>query len=168
MTDRAPDTAVPVSTRPYTPDDAPFVFALYATTRAGEMALVDWDDAQKEQFLRMQFQAQKQHYTSAFPAARHDIILFNGEAVGRIYVDRNPHEVRLIDIVLLPAYRNRGIGAFFMEQLKQDARTAGVPVRLFVWQPNEAAQRFYRRHGFEDVGQQGAYVLMEWQPTAVV
>lgn len=166
MTDAVPDTAVPLSTRPYTPDDAAFVFTLYASTRATEMALVDWTDVQKEQFLRMQFQAQQQHYTAAFPSARHDIILFNGEPAGRIYVDRGPQEIRLIDIVLLPAYRSRGIGAVLMEQLKQEARTAGVPVRLYVWQPNEAAQRFYRRHAFEDVNVHGAYVLMEWQPTA--
>lgn len=160
------DTAVFLATRPYTPADAPFVFTLYETMRAMEMSLVDWDDARKEQFLRAQFDAQQQHYTTNFPDADHDIILFKDEPIGRIYVDRSGQEIRLLDIVLLPPFRNRGIGAIFLEQLKQEGQTAVIPVRFYVWQLNDAAQRFYRRHDFEIVKEEGAYVLMEWLPTA--
>ena len=40
-----------VTFRPIRPEDEPFLCRLYASTRADEMALVDWDEAQKEAFL---------------------------------------------------------------------------------------------------------------------
>ena len=147
-----------------TPSDDPFVFELYKTTRAMEMGMVDWDSAQKEHFLQMQFQAQQTHYQTTFPDADHHLILLNSKPIGRIYVDRADNEIRLLDIILLPTYRNQGIGSFYLQQLKDEAAQTKIPVRFYVWQLNHAALRFYHRHGFHAIEDVGAYVHLQWQP----
>ena len=47
-----------ITLRAVAPEDEPFLAELYASTRADEMALVDWDAATKQAFLRQQFEAQ--------------------------------------------------------------------------------------------------------------
>jgi hypothetical protein len=44
-----------ITLRPAVPTDQDFLLKVYARTRANEMKRVDWDAAQKEAFLRMQF-----------------------------------------------------------------------------------------------------------------
>ncbi len=154
--------SVSTTTRPVTPEDNEFLYELYKTMRAMEMGLVDWDDNQKEQFLQMQFQAQQTHYQTTFPTAEHQIILLDGHPIGRIYVDRNANEIRLLDIILLPTHRNLGIGTTYLQQLQHDAADKNVPVRFYVWQFNHDAQRFYHRLGFQTVAEAGAYIQMEW------
>ena len=153
-----------VSLRPVTAEDEAFLLALYATTREQELAMTDWGPAEQAQFVQMQFQAQQHHYQRAFPQARHEIILYDGMAVGRIYVDRPGSEIRLIDITITPSFRSQGIGGHLLEQLKAEATAADIPVRFYVWQFNMAAQKFYQRHGFEQIGTEGAYVFMGWYP----
>jgi ribosomal protein S18 acetylase RimI-like enzyme len=150
--------------RPATSQDEPFLFELYKTMRAWEMAQVDWGESEKDKFLQQQFNAQKNHYLQAFPNATHNIILHNDQPIGRIYVDHNPNEIRLLDIVLLPETRNQGIGKAYLQALQHQAQQANIPLRFYVWQLNQAAQRFYQRHGCQMVQEVGAYILMEWRP----
>ena len=99
-----------ITLRPIEPDDAAFLYRVYASTREAELALVDWDAAQKDAFLRMQFLAQAQHYQANYTDTTYQIILLDGQPVGRLYVARWPGEIRIVDIALLPEYRNMGIG----------------------------------------------------------
>ena len=86
-----------ITLRPIEADDAAFLYRVYASTRAAEMALVDWDDAQKDAFLRMQFQAQAQHYQTNYTDTTYQIILLDGQPVGRLYVARWPREIRIVE-----------------------------------------------------------------------
>ena len=88
--------------------DEEFLFNVYASTRADEMSLVAWDDLQKETFLRMQFHAQHQQYQLTYPDAINQIIEFNGIPAGRLIVDCSANETTLVDIALLPDFRNLG------------------------------------------------------------
>lgn len=150
--------------RPIGSDDKAFLCALYASTRAEEMALVDWDRTQKDAFLRMQFDAQHKFYQEQFANAAFLIIEFAGEPIGRLYVDRREDEIRLIDIALLPEYRNTGLGGELMRELLDEAAGVGKPVRLHVESFNPA-HRLYTRLGFVKLGTNGVYELMEWRPS---
>ncbi|HLF26218.1 MAG TPA: GNAT family N-acetyltransferase [Anaerolineae bacterium] len=152
-----------ISLRSIVSEDRDFLYRVYASTRADELKLVDWDDTQKRAFLEMQFNAQHTYYTQAFAQAEYQIILLGGEPIGRLYVDRRPDEIRLIDIALLPEYRGQGIGSYFLEQLFGEARRARLPVRIHVEQFNPAL-RLYLRLGFRKIGDTGVYFLMEWSP----
>ncbi len=149
--------------RPLTAADEPFLYRLYASTREEEMQLVNWSPDQKTAFLRMQFQAQHTYYQQEFPTAAFDVIELRGQPIGRLYVERLDQEIHLIDIALVPAYRQRGIGRGYMRMLLREARDKQVPVRLYVEQFNPAYE-WYRRLGFRKIEDMGVYILMRWQP----
>lgn len=159
--------AFAVTLRPVVEADAEFLFSLYASTRADEMALVDWDAAQKDAFLRMQFTAQTAHYARFFPRAVHEVLLLDDHPVGRVYVDTNDEEIRLLDITLRPEHRNLGIGTALMRDLMDQAELERKPIRFYVWESNLAAQRWYRRLGCLVTDKRDIYIAMEWHPPRI-
>lgn len=151
-----------VTLRPCRPADLEFLYTVYAGSRADEMALVtDWTEAQKDAFLRFQFQAQHTHYQTSYPDARYDVIVRDGEDIGRLYVARTAHEIRIVDIALLPAYRNQGIGRALVQAVLDEAERAGKIVSIHV-EVHNPAKRLYERLGFTVAGEVGVYRLMQW------
>lgn len=150
-----------ITLRPIAPGDLPFLYRVYASTRQQELAVVDWDDAQKDAFLRMQFDAQHTYYQQHFTSANFDLILLDGQPIGRLYLDRRADEIRIVDIALLPEYRGRGIGSALMQEILDRAAQAGLPVRIHVERFNPALH-LYHRLGFAQIGDQGVYLLLEW------
>ena len=144
-------------------DDLPFLQRVYASTRAEEMQLVPWSEEEKAAFLEMQFSAQHRHYHQHYADAAFDLILLDGDPVGRLYVQRKGGEIILIDIALLPKYRKRGIGGRLLLDLLDEAAAAGRPIRLHVEHENPA-RAWYWRLGFRDVEDRGVYIFMEWLP----
>lgn len=154
----------PVTLRPAGPEDEAFLYGVYAGTREEEMAAVDWSATEKERFLKMQFTAQHTYYHQQYPDADYDIVLRNGDAVGRLYVHRRPDEIRIVDIALLPEHRNAGIGTSLLEDLLREGAAAQKPVRIHVEKFNPAL-RLYERLGFSVMEDRGVYWLMEWNAT---
>ncbi|MCB2154818.1 GNAT family N-acetyltransferase [bacterium] len=152
--------------RPERETDVPFLQELYASTRADELAQVDWPEEQKSDFLLQQFQAQREHYLKAYSDDEFSIIEFNGKPVGRLYLGRWPSEVRVIDIALLPSFRGMGLGGGLMGNILSEARDAGKPVRIHVEKFNPALH-LYERLGFQVLEDKGVYLLMEWSADAV-
>jgi ribosomal protein S18 acetylase RimI-like enzyme len=152
------------SLRPVTPDDEVFLLQVYASTRAEEMALVPWSDEQKQAFLRMQFDAQRQSYRQQFPDAEYSVILRDGIAAGRLIVEQTGERILLIDIALLPAFRNLGIGSKLISDLKAEAQQAGKPLWLDV-ESFSPVFRLYERLGFKKIDEAGYYLRMEWRPS---
>lgn len=144
-------------------DDEAFLYGLYASTRSEEMAAFGWDPLQQEMFLKMQFNAQRQHYAE-FPNADHRIILHNGQPIGRLLVLKLETELCLADIALLPDHRGAGLGARLISDLLAEAALAGKPVSLHVAH-NNRARRLYERLGFTATGDDGMYCAMEWRAT---
>ena len=144
--------------------DAEFLFAVYAATRAEELALTGWTDAQKQAFLSMQHDAQLKDYWSNYDTSRFRIVVCSGSDAGRLYVERRGGQLHIIDIALLPAFRNRGIGTRLIGQLASEADAAGLDVRIHV-ESNNPAQRLYARLGFAFAGDgNGIYRLMIRRP----
>ncbi|HKP46667.1 MAG TPA: GNAT family N-acetyltransferase [Pyrinomonadaceae bacterium] len=154
-----------ISLRIATAEDNAFMQMVYAGTRADEMALVDWNDEQKSAFLQMQFEAQRTSYLRESPNAQYSVILSDGVPAGRLIVDRTDDTVHVIDIALLPAYRNFGIGKSVLLGLQDEAREANKAVRLHVENFNRAYQ-LYERLGFKKVAEAGFHWRMEWKAEA--
>jgi len=152
-----------VGFRPADDSDQQFLCALYASTRADEMSQVDWSEEQKNAFLQMQFDAQHRYYHEQFPSASYLVVERDGEAIGRIYLDRRSDELRLIDIALIPKTRNQGLGKALLMDLLDEGRATGLPVRIHVERFNPA-MRLYLRLGFVQIEDQEVYQLMEWRP----
>ena len=158
-----------VTLRPICPDDAEFLYQVYASTRMEELAPLrqSWPEEQLAAFLRMQFTAQHQHYQASYANANFDVILADGNPAGRLYVDRPPGEIRLIDIAVLPQYRGAGIGSRLLADLLAEAEQAGKPISLHVEKFNPTLS-WYERLGFSIVDDRGVYWFMEWRPHSTV
>lgn len=154
-----------VALRPVAPGDEAFLQRAYASTRADELAVVNWNADQKRAFVAMQFAAQHQHYREHYADAAFGIVLVGGEPAGRLYVARWPGEFRIVDLALLPEYRDRGIGGGILRDLQAEAAAAGKPLRIHVEIFNPA-RRLYERLGFRTIEDKGVYHFMEWRPDA--
>ncbi|HEX2271788.1 MAG TPA: GNAT family N-acetyltransferase [Pyrinomonadaceae bacterium] len=160
------DTQSPVSVslRPVTPADREFLVAVYYGTRARELAQVDWDEAQKDAFVRWQFERQQEEYEQRYPNARYSIILVDGVPAGRIWVGADDKQIRLLDIAVMEQFQNRGVGTILLRQLMDEAVREGKPLRHMVFVLNDNAHRFYERLGFTTIEDLGGYKHMEWVP----
>ncbi len=151
-----------VTLRPATADDADFFYAVYASTRAEELAVTGWSEEQKTQFCRMQFTAQTTHYVRHYPVAQVSVIERAGTPAGRLYVDRTTGDIGIIDIALLPEHRGAGIGTKLLRELQDEARAAGQALSIHVEKFNPAL-RLYARLGFKVREDKGVYLFMEWR-----
>jgi GNAT superfamily N-acetyltransferase len=150
----------PLSLRPVTDDDLPFLLRLYASSREEELAGVEWPREQREAFVRQQFEAQHAWYREQYTTATFDVVEVAGVPAGRLYVDRWPREVRIVDISLLPEHRGKGLGGALLQAVFAEADAAGKPVSIHVERFNPAL-RLYARLGFALREDKGVYLLLE-------
>ena len=140
--------------------DNEFLLKVYGSTREQELAQVPWIAEQKQQFVRMQWEAQKNHYAAQHPRATHEIICLEGTDAGRLYLDRSGEKFHILDITLLPEHRNRGAGSFLLGQIMAEAKEAGKPVSIYVETFNPSL-RLFQRLGFTPIQQEGFHLLLE-------
>jgi ribosomal protein S18 acetylase RimI-like enzyme len=162
MTNETSHASMGVTLRPVEPEDESFLVAVYASTRAQELAMVPWDEAQKQAFLRMQFAAQQASYANQFPLAQHQLILSHGEPVGRLYVAREKEMIRILDITLLPQYRSAGIGTPLIKDLINEAMETSRPLQIYVESFNPSL-RLFERLGFTKIEEESFNLLLEWR-----
>ena len=153
-----------VELRPVSESDNEFLLGVYGSTRADELAQVEWAEGQREMFLRWQFDLQRREYDTRFPDADYRVIVIDGQPAGRIWIGADDEQIRLLDIALVPEFQNRGVGTALLERLKSEAQNAGKALRHMVFVLNNNADRFYERLGFKKIEDFGAYKHMEWRP----
>ncbi len=156
-----------ITLRPVTSGDEVFLAAVYASTREEELSQVPWANEQRTAFLNSQFVAQQTHYQSRFPNAVHDVILHRDQAVGRLYVDRRPTEIHVLDIALLTEHRGRGIGSALLGDLMKEAAAANLPMTIYVETFNRS-RTLFQRLGFRETENDGMNMHLKWTPENVV
>jgi ribosomal protein S18 acetylase RimI-like enzyme len=144
--------------RPATEADQPFLYRVFETTRERELQMLA--PGHREIFARHQYQAQHTHYHAYYPDARHDIILWRSEHIGRLWVDRQPDHILILDIAIVPEARSNGIGTLLLDELIREASREHKVLRIHVEQFNPAL-RLYQRLGFNTKETNGVYFLME-------
>jgi ribosomal protein S18 acetylase RimI-like enzyme len=149
--------------RPVEADDREFLYRVYASTRIEELAVVDWNDAQKEAFLREQFEAQDLWYRQHYARASYEIVEVDGRPAGRLYVHRGGNEIRIVDIALLPEHRGNGIGTAILRDLVDEADADGKAITIHVERFNPAL-RLYERLGFSVAEDKGVYLFLKRAP----
>lgn len=156
-----PTATQPVELRPVTDADREFLVGVYASTRDEELSQVAWEPGQREAFVRMQFDAQDHQYRLSNPHGAFDVIEVDGRPAGRLYVDRRPTDIRIVDIALLPEFRGAGVGGRLLDRLMDEAAASGRTLSIHVEIHNRAAA-LYTRLGFVAVAEHGVYRRMEW------
>lgn len=149
--------------RPMIDEDMPFAEALYASTRADELAATGWPAEQQHAFLAQQHRAQHHHYRRYYEGADWLILERDGQKVGRLYLVEWESELRIIDVSLVPSARGRGLGSALLSDIQQRGADAGKRVTIHV-EVHNPARRLYERLGFVTVEDKGVYLLMAWTP----
>lgn len=149
-----------ITVRTEEPQDEAFLFELYASTRQEELDAWGWPPEMRSNFLTLQFKASQGRH-SAHPDAEFQIVLLDGVKVGRLIVNRTREELQLVDIALLPAHRNAGVGTALLQRIFGEAASTRKPLRLQVLKGNRAI-RLYQRLGFEQTGETELHLTMEW------
>ena len=140
--------------RPAVEGDLALLAAIYATTREEELRQVAWSAEQKRAFTDWQSRQQERHYALHYPQFER-LLVEREEPIGRIYVD-TASEIRVMEITLLPPFRNQGTGTSLMNLVLAYADALGRPTSLHV-EPFNPAKRMYRRMGFDVVEARGVY-----------
>jgi ribosomal protein S18 acetylase RimI-like enzyme len=96
------------------------------------------------------------------PEATGHLIHADGVDAGWALVNSMPHEVRVVEIMVLPEKRGSGIGTAAINEILSRAAGTGKPVRLNVNVTNHGAIRLYERLGFRKIGQDAVQYLMEF------
>jgi ribosomal protein S18 acetylase RimI-like enzyme len=146
-----------VTLRPIGREDEPFLFNVFTSVHGPTLAMADLPEEQVKGLLRMQFTAQHSQYQSQYPSADFDIVLVEGAAAGCLYALRGPEDFVLIDISLLPDYRNSGIGTSLVADLINQAKHEKRPLTAHVRKDNPA-WRLWQKLGFEAVGDDGVFL----------
>lgn len=157
--------AEPVTLRPASAADEPFLFALFASTREEELAPTGWDRTTRDQFLRSQFAARQKAYADMFPDAQAEIFVQQQHPIGSWILRTSPQELHLIDFALLPAHRDQGVGTALLTRLQINASAHHQSIRLAVL-PWERAIHLYQRLGFQKTEQAGTHEIMCWTPVS--
>jgi ribosomal protein S18 acetylase RimI-like enzyme len=140
--------------------DMDFMFQVYASTRLEEMSATGWGEPAIHAFLRDQFFIQHAHYSRHHAEGEFSIILLDQSPAGRLYLDYPKNEIRIIDIALLPRFRQKGIGTRIFHMLISRADDQGLELSLHVERQNPILA-WYLRLGFEIKKDLGVYLYME-------
>ncbi|HKP38879.1 MAG TPA: GNAT family N-acetyltransferase [Pyrinomonadaceae bacterium] len=161
MTDSQPSQAI--TTRPATADDDLFLREVYKSSRGDDLRGLGWDEDRISEFLEMQYDAQRHFFENDYQNASDEVVLLDAKPAGRLMVERREHEIRCIDLALLPAYRNRGLGTTLVQNLQAEAAAEKKSLRLQVIRFNRAVN-LLERLGFIRTSETGTHFQMEWTP----
>ena len=104
---------------------------------------------------------EQQRHRDRFAAQDFRIISFEGADVGILAVAVTPDCLKLNQLLLLPDYQRKRIGARCMAMVIAEGRLLGLPVQLRVMKANPRALSFYERLGFTVVDVTDHYVVMQ-------
>ena len=143
--------------------DQQFIEIVYRSTREKELSLTNWTEDEKHRFIIMQSIAQLAEYKKNYKDAVYKIICYKNKPAGRLYLWESNHEIRVIDISLLPKFRSKGIGGKILRDIIQVARQQNKIVSLNVVR-NNPAKKLYERVGFTTISTNNDRDYMECKP----
>jgi D-alanyl-D-alanine carboxypeptidase len=85
------------------------------------------------------------------------------EDIGVLHVERDPGDLWLASLFILPEHQGQGIGTRFLRELKAEAAKSRKPLRLRVLTANPA-KRLYEREGFTIFTTTFGRTYMQWAP----
>lgn len=147
--------------RPALPADEPFLRALFDAVRGATLAALP--EPLRGELLALQYAAMRADYGRRYPGAEHAVVVADGVPAGHLLVHRSADEIRLVDVALVPAARDRGLGTALLRALQAEAAATTRPLRLTVDAHNPAL-RLYRRLGFSVTDAAPPDLALEWRP----
>jgi len=128
-------------------EDEEFLCSLFCSARP-ELGLLPLSPVQLAQLIRHQFELQQRGYRHQYPQAENWIIATNSAPVGKIMFERSSSVVHIIDFIIAPEWRGRGVGHSILTALKEYVGAKSGVLSLQVDRQNINAKRLYHRLGF--------------------
>ena len=144
--------------------DLAFLRRLYRSTRAEELTLVPWTEAQKTEFLHDQFDLQHKDWISRLSNCWFLVVMHRGAPMGRLYLNPPGASFHVVDISILASQRNQGLGTALLSRIQAIAAAGGMPVTLQVRHDNPGARALYDRLGFVPGEPTARDTPMTWKP----
>ncbi len=152
-----------ISLRVATLLDEPIQSELYFASRP-ELQQVNVDAANLHALVKMQQQIQLTGIRQHYPNAQTFMIDQSAQGVGQLILDDAPTDIRVIDIVILPEARGKGLAKAVMRALLAEAIDRNLPVSLAVRIDNTIARSLYLSLGFAVLSSDGLFEQMIWHP----
>jgi ribosomal protein S18 acetylase RimI-like enzyme len=149
--------------RPCTEADDAFVYDVFCTTWEHEVAALPNQNL-AQHVLRIQHIAQERRFESRYPSHQRYVVMEDGERAGRLYVHESDTVMHVIDLTLMPQFRDRGIGTRVFRDLFAHAALEGQSISLRVARRNERATDFYTSLGFHLVTVDDLDNYFDWTP----
>jgi ribosomal protein S18 acetylase RimI-like enzyme len=153
-----------VALRPEAREDDEFLRRLITQTIAGELGADQWPEPMRSQLLGLQYLNRRMGPRSAFPQGESFVMVADAHPAGWLFLADLDHEIHLVEIMVLPELRGKGVGSVAMRQVLARAATTGKPVGLTVNVLNAGAIRLYESLGFERTGGDEIQHRMEARP----
>ena len=83
--------------------------------------------------------------------------------MGAVRFARSEQEYRIVEIAILPEFRNRRIGAAILRDFLDEAERVGKPVFVSVARSNSGSIHFHNKLGFKICAEDDVYLQMELQ-----
>lgn len=139
-----------------------FLLKLFKECRP-DLALINSINEKKtDDIIYQQFTIEQEQLIKMYPNAEYNIVIFNGELIGRLYIHYGDTIDRILEIGLLDEYRSLGIGKELVTKVIQNALKKNKSVRLQVAWFNQRAYKFYEEIGFNIIENQGVFFEMEY------
>ncbi|MCX2861632.1 GNAT family N-acetyltransferase [Paucibacter sp. PLA-PC-4] len=103
-------------------------------------------------------QRSRDRFTSQFDAQRTQYILRDGERIGFVLLKPAGDHLHLEQLFIRPGAQGSGAGAWVLDWVKSH----GQDVTLSALKLSDS-NRFYRRHGFEPVGENELEIEYHWK-----
>jgi GNAT superfamily N-acetyltransferase len=139
--------------RPSLTGDAPFLvdLALQAYRDVVTLQFGSWDEAE-----------QAARFSAKLERVPFEVAELGQKSVAAVSASIHSDHVFLNELLVLPAFQNRGFGSFLLDRVVSRAEEIGVPLRLHTLRMNRAI-RLYERRGF-GIGSPGdVFVDMEYR-----
>lgn len=156
-----------ISLRDIQENDLSVLCEIYGSTRTEELERgTNWNEEQKRFFIEQQFFAQHEYYQKNYTGAKFYVIEKENIVIGRLYIDFffEQKGIRIVDITLLPNWRQKNIGSSILAAIIKEAGGKNRNVTIHVESFNPA-MNLYKKLGFTKISEtNGVYHLMEWSP----
>jgi len=107
--------------------------------------------------------AMRENAAKMIASGSYAILVHGDEDMGVLHVERDPGDIWLGQLFILPEYQGQGIGTRLLRELKSEAAQARKPLRLRVLTVNPAKQ-LYEREGFAVFTTTFGRTYMQWAP----
>ena len=146
-------------------DDA-FLYDVFSTTWESEVAALPNQNL-AQHVLRIQHIAQERRFASRHPRLERYVVVAAGENAGRLYISQSDALLEVVDLTLMPQFRDDGMGTRIFHDLCTHAAREDLTISLRVERRNERATMLFTELGFDLVTVDDLDNHFEWTPVRI-